>query len=187
MIKYFPHIALMFMMFVISIARAQSYTLDSAASTLQWTGYAEVGDYSQSGTLRFKSGTLSVAKEKITDFTIRVAMNSLTHENKELENHLKQSDFFFVSKYPIAEMTFIKHDNNNTFIAEISIRGTSEKIAIPLDLQKTKEGYKLKGSIRLDRTKFDIKYNSSSYFQDLGNYAIKNDFDLEYELIFKER
>ncbi len=40
--------------------------------------------------------------------------------------------------------------------------------------------------MKLDRTKFDIKYNSSSYFQDLGNYAIKNDFDLEYELFFKK-
>ena len=177
--------ALILFLMKIGIVNAQSYTLDVAASQLQWTGYAEAGGYSQSGTLRFKSGSLSMTNEKITDFKITVAMTTLTHENKELEGHLKQSDFFFVSKYPIAQMIFIQK-NKNTFIVEISIRGKSEKIEIPLDFQKIKEGYVLKGTIRLDRTKFDIKYNSSSYFQDLGNYAIKNDFDLEYELIFKK-
>ncbi len=184
MIKQMYIFALILFLMKIGIVNAQTVTLDVAASKLQWTGYAEVGGYSQSGTLNFTSGTISLKNDEITNFTLVVDMTSLTHENKELEGHLKQSDFFFVSKYPIAKMTFIKK-NKNTYIAEINIRGKAEKMEIALDLQKINDGYLLKGKLKLDRTKFDIKYNSSSYFQDLGNYAIKNDFDLEYELIFK--
>lgn len=178
-------LAITFFTIQIGIVNAQSYTLDVSTSRLQWTGYAEAGGYSQSGTLRYQSGNVSIVKGEISNFTIAVDMTSLTHENKELEGHLKQNDFFFVSKYPIAQLKFIEK-KRTTCIVEVTIRGKTEQVEITLNLKKLKEGYLVKGKMKLDRTKFDIKYNSSSYFQDLGNYAIKNDFDLEYELFFKK-
>ena len=66
------------------------------------------------------------------------------------------------------------------------IRGKKQIISVPVKFQKQAENLIVAGTIVLDRTKFDIKYNSSSYFQDLGNYAIKNDFDLDYEFLFRQ-
>jgi len=54
-----------------------------------------------------------------------------------------------------------------------------------VEIMKGEEGLRAKGKMTIDRTLYNIKYNSSSYFQDLGNYAIKNEFELKFELIFE--
>jgi hypothetical protein len=42
----------------------------------------------------------------------------------------------------------------------------------------------LKGKLIVDRTKFDIKYGSGSFFDNLGDKAIDNDFTLDLNLQF---
>ena len=67
---------------------------------------------------------------------------------------------------------------------KITIRGITKDITCPVKLEKSESKIVASGKLVVDRTKFDIKYNSSSYFQDLGSYAIKNDFLLTFELTF---
>jgi polyisoprenoid-binding protein YceI len=43
------------------------------------------------------------------------------------------------------------------------------------------------GTATLDRTQFGINYNSSSFFQNLGNYAIRNEFTLSFEVVAGKR
>lgn len=169
----------------LTISNAQQFELDTENSILDWTGYAEVGDYSQSGTLKPSSGKMTLVNNELTELEVIVNMKSLKHADAELENHLKQKDFFHVKKFPEATMTF-KDEENEDFFFELTIRGITQTLVLPVILEKTASGYTAVGNVTIDRTKFDIKYNSSSYFQDLGSYAIKNELDLEYRLVFRE-
>ena len=164
--------------------KAQSLVLDTSSSKLKWTGYSEVGNYSQSGTVKPKSGTLTMVNDDIKDLKIVVDMTTLTHESNDLESHLKNKDFFYVDKYETAEINYVEKKGDK-LICKLAIREKSQNIEIPINFSKEENSLILKGRIIIDRTKFDIKYNSASYFQDLGSYAIKNEFDLEYELVFK--
>ena len=41
---------------------------------------------------------------------------------------------------------------------------------------------KATATVKVDRTKFDIKYGSGSFFDNLGDKAIYDDFDLVVDL-----
>ena len=71
--------------------------------------------------------------------------------------------------------------------ADLTIRGITKTVSFDVENKEDQGVFTAVGMISIDRTKFDIKYNSSSFFQDLGNYAIKNEFDLRFELVFEER
>ena len=48
----------------------------------------------------------------------------------------------------------------------------------------TIKGSKATVALVVDRTKYDIKYNSGSFFDSLGDKAIYDNFDLAVELSF---
>ncbi|MEM9052647.1 MAG: YceI family protein [Bacteroidota bacterium] len=169
----------------ITILNAQSFEVDTKNSILNWTGYAEVGGYSQKGTINVSKGNMVLSDGELSELDVTVDVTSITSEEKDLESHLKEKDFFYIKKYPESSLVF-KEKNNNEFLFDLTIRGITQTIAVPVNLEKTDQGYTATGKVTIDRTKFDIKYNSTSYFQDLGNYAIKNEFDLEFELVFRE-
>jgi polyisoprenoid-binding protein YceI len=110
---------------------------------------------------------------------------SINHENKDLKKHLKARDFFHVKKHP--EITFeITSTNKDKVFGTLSIRGVSLEEVFTFEMIQ-KEGFVIfAGEAKIDRTKYGIKYNSSAYFQDLGNYAIKNEFDLNFRLVFQK-
>ena len=168
----------------ITFLNAQSYEVDTKNSILNWTGYAEVGGYSQSGTINLSRGNMVLGEGELLELDVTVDVKSITSEEKDLESHLKEKDFFYVKKYPEASLVY-KEKNNDEFLFDLTIRGMTHTIPVPVNLEKTDQGYRATGEVTIDRTKFEIKYNSTSYFQDLGNYAIKNEFDLEFELQFR--
>jgi polyisoprenoid-binding protein YceI len=162
---------------------AQSYTVDGKNSKLTWTGYSEVGGYSQSGTISISEGVLELVDGQIAQMEVIADVQSITSTEKDLEKHLKEKDFFFVKKYPSAQLRCIEStDGNGVF--ELTIRGITKRFILPVNLTVSDSSCTAQGKLTIDRTLFGIKYNSSSYFQDLGSYAIKNEFDLEYSLVF---
>lgn len=163
---------------------AQSYRLDISNSALTWTGYGEIGDFQQTGTIEAKNGVLKLDSSVIVEGEIIVDMKTIQHDDKSLSKHLKNDDFFYVKKYPIARIKLTKNDGAQITV-DLTIRGITEEIVIPIEMQQSESRLTMKGKAVVDRTLFNIKYNSSSFFQDLGSYAIKNDFDLAFELVFE--
>ncbi len=164
--------------------QAQQYQLVPKHSSVEWTGYAEVGNYTQSGSLNCKEGSFELKEGLITSGKIVMDMKSISHSDRTLEKHLKADDFFDVKKYPTA--TFQILSGTTTSVNGIlTMHGISKEISMIIDIKEDIERITVIGQMSIDRTQFDIKYNSSSYFQDLGNYAIKNEFDLSVSLVFK--
>jgi polyisoprenoid-binding protein YceI len=165
------------------VSDQNTYRVDTGASSLQWTGHAQVGAYSPTGTLKVKSGSISINKgQLITDAELLVDMNSLDTKNDEMKKHLKGKDFFDVARYPEAKFQFKTMAGKNV-IGTITIKGISLTTNFPFKYQVKGDSVFIKANIVIDRTKYGIKYNSTSYFQDLGSYAIKNEFDLSVNLV----
>ena len=74
-------------------------------SKFSWTGYASVGNYAPTGTVQLSSGSLNFDGLKISKAIFEFDMKTIIHDNKDLQNHLRNQDFFDVEKYPKA--TFI--------------------------------------------------------------------------------
>ena len=62
----------------------------------------------------------------------------------------------------------------------IKIKGKTEKIIFNTILNKNSAAAKIK----IDRTKFDVKYGSGSFFDGLGDNMIYDEFDLNINLSF---
>ena len=154
-------------------------------SIIKWTGYGEVGGYSLSGTINLKFGNFQLENNKIKSGTIIIDVKSINHSDNHLKEHLKGEDFFDVPKYPTATLVILNSKllSNN----EIEITGnlTIKKITKPIVFIMKQNENTFLGKITIDRTVFGVQYNSKSFFDNLGDQAIKNDFDLEFKLIGK--
>lgn len=172
----------------ISTTVAQEKKIDTKESKITWTGYKVTGQHE--GTIDLKNGTLEFKEGKLVGGTFTINMTTinttdLSGEYKgKLDGHLKSDDFFGVAKHPTATLTFRKvvetDDNIYRIAADLTIKGSKSPVAFNLELENNSAETKLK----VDRTKYGIKYGSASFFDGLKDKAISDEFDLHVELKF---
>ncbi len=155
---------------ILNVLVAQTFRLDSATSTANWTGYGEIGNFQQSGSINFSMGKIEIERDNLKSGEIDLDMSSIYHEDKNLRKHLLAKDFFAVKKYPKATFKLTKWDRGIAY-GILIMKGITKEITVPLTVHAAGDKIHLEGTAIIDRTQFGIKYNSSTYFQDLGNYA----------------
>jgi len=163
---------------------AKTYTLDSSASQMGWTGHAAVGTYAPTGTIKLNPSTLSYTGKEITGGRFEINMRSLRAENADLETHLRDSDFFDVEKFPKA-LFELKSTKDGIAKGKLTIKGVTKAVSFPVVMRKAAPGLHIMGKARVDRTKFGIKYNSPNFFKSLGDNAIADTFDLKFTLVVR--
>ena len=158
-------------------------------SNLHWKGFKVTG--SHEGNLRFESGTLTFTEDgKLVDGTFLIDMKSmectdLEGEYKEkLDGHLKSKDFFGTNEHPSATLQFkeitVSGKNSYRIKGDLTIKGITNSIEFDFSIY----GKKATATLKIDRTKYDIKYGSSSFFDGLKDKAIYDDFDIKVDLEF---
>ena len=163
-------------------------SIETSKSTVTWKGYKVTG--SHEGTVQLKSGDLEFDGDKLTGGNFVVDMTTListdlTGEYKgKLEGHLKSDDFFGVEKFPTAslEITDVKSTGKNSYEvkADLTIKGNTNPITFDLSVY----GSKATATLKVDRSKYDVRYGSGSFFDDLGDKTIYDEFDLVVDLQF---
>lgn len=157
-------------------------------SKIVWTGYKITG--SHAGTIGLKSGTLIFTNEKLTGGEFTIDMTSLICTDLEgeykgkMEGHLKSDDFFGVNNYPAAKLVFKKVETAGTDSYKITGDLTIKGITHDVIFNASVNGKKAAASLKVDRTKYNVKYGSASFFDGLGDKAINNEFDLVVEMEF---
>jgi polyisoprenoid-binding protein YceI len=168
---------------------AQTKKVDVAKSSINWVGKKVTGQHT--GTLALKSGTLIFKKNKLTGGTFIVDMKTLTNTDlqagqgkEDLEGHLKSADFFGTDKFATATLVFkkvaVKAANEYTVTGDLTIKG----IVKPITFDLTTTADSASTALKVDRTKYDIKYNSGNFFQNLGDKVISDEFELNVALKF---
>lgn len=166
-----------------SMAQTQ-FMVDTKASQLNWTGYAEIGSWAPTGTLIIQKGQFTATGKQITSGKLSIDMATIQHEDGKLQAHLREEDFFDVARYPTA--TFVLTGlSGQMATGQLTIRGITKPVSFPVVVSSEGEGLRIKGKAIIDRTQFAIRYNSSSFFSGLGDYAIKNDFALAFTVVLK--
>lgn len=157
-------------------------------SKVVWKGYKVAG--SHEGTIDIKSGSLSFNEGKLIDGTIIIDMTTIANTDLEgeykgkLEGHLKSDDFFGVETHNTAalEFTSVKLASKNAYNVEgdLTIKGKTNPVSFTISIY----GNKATANLKVDRTKFDVKYGSASFFDNLKDKAIYDEFDLVADLEF---
>lgn len=172
----------------LSFSSTEKKVIKLEKSKVAWKGYKVTGFHE--GIISLKSGSLEFSNGKLKGGQFVIDMNTivttdLTGEYKgKLEGHLKSDDFFGVETFPTAKLIFTKVqptvNNTYTVTANLTIKGKTNPITFDIYVY----GNKASASVKIDRTKYDIKYGSSSFFDNLQDKAIYDEFDLVTNLEF---
>jgi polyisoprenoid-binding protein YceI len=161
--------------------------IDINKSSITWTGKKILG--SHNGTIALTEGYLEMDGENLIGGMFVVDMTSidvtdLEGESKgKLEGHLKSDDFFGIANHPTATLVIndaTKDGNTYTVNGDITIKGTTEAVNFELEMGESAAIT----SLKIDRTKFGIRYGSGSFSDDLGDKAISDKFTLDVTLKF---
>ena len=157
-------------------------------SKLVWKGYKVTG--SHEGTIDIQSGSLIFEGDKLTGGNIVINMSTIASTDLEgeykgkLEGHLKSDDFFGVETHSTStlEFTEVKASGKNSYnvIGNLTIKGKTNPVNFAISIY----GNKATASLKVDRTKYDVKYGSASFFDGLKDKAIYDEFDLVADLEF---
>ena len=182
-------IAIALIMLVSTTINAQNKKVDATKSTVAWVGKKVTGQHS--GTINIKDGVLVFTKSKLKGGTINVDMSSIkvtdlkAGEGKEdLEGHLKADDFFGTAKYANAKIEFKLISDNGKGNYSISADMTIKDVTSPVKFDIVVKGNTATAKLKVDRTKFGIKYGSGSFFENLGDKTISDEFELNVALKF---
>ncbi len=174
---------------------AQSMQVDIKASTISWKGYKVTG--SHYGKISLKSGKLDFNNGALTGGSFEIDMASMTCEDlsggvaEKLLGHLKSDDFFGVAKYPTAKFVITQVVSRGTpgaykIAGDLTIKSTTKPIKFFADVKD--EGGKMVATakITVDRSDFDVRYGSGSFFDNLGDKTIYDEFDLDVKLVLSQ-
>jgi len=171
--------------------KSVTYTVDAAKSTITWVGKKVTG--SHNGTVSLKSGTLIFDGKKLVQGGFIIDMNSIKDADgsAKLEGHLKADDFFGVAKFPAAQFVITKvvgSGANVTVTGDLTIKGITKPLSFPATVSVNADGTvsALAGKIVVDRTKYDIRYGSKSFFDSIGDKAIDDNFEIAVKLVAKK-
>ncbi len=157
-------------------------------STVTWKAYKVTG--SHAGTVNLKEGTLIFDEGKLTGGEFVVNMTSLITTDDlgdmkaKLEGHLKSDDFFGIATHPTASLVFtkVKASGKNSYEVkgDLTIKGITKTISFDVSVY----GSKATATLKVDRAEYNVRYGSGSFFDNLGDKTIYDEFDLVVDLVF---
>ncbi len=158
-------------------------------STINWLGKKVTGEHS--GTINLKSADINFNDGALAGGSFTIDMNSLTCTDLEgewkgkLEGHLKSDDFFGVATHPTASFTITQVARNTSggykVTGDMTIKNITNEVSF--DAKVSEDFRSVKAKIIIDRSKFDVRYGSGSFFDNLGDKTIYDDFELDVNLV----
>jgi polyisoprenoid-binding protein YceI len=172
------------------------YKFDSAASNVQWKGYKVTGEHT--GAIAVQYGDLKYNDAGVlTSVYVKMDMNNITCTDMgadmagKLVGHLKSDDFlgsanYATSTFESTKVTARDTKGNYMVIGNLTIKNKTQEVKFYANVSD-KDGAKVgTGKLTIDRSKFDIKYGSGSFFDGLGDKTIYDEFDLTFNIVAKK-
>ena len=174
-----------------NVSFAEQVAINLEESQLTWVGKKVSGQHN--GTIKFKSGHVVIEEDQIKTGEFILDMSSINNLDiesaeykKKLEDHLKSNDFFNVAEFPEGKFVIkgVKPANipsdSSLIIGELTIKDQTHLVQVPAKITKIGTAYKGEGQTTIDRTRWDIRYNSDKFFDpaELGDKLIYNDIEI---------
>ena len=162
--------------------------VDTESSKITWKAYKVTG--SHEGTINLASGNLDFNGTTLTGGAFVVDMTTINTTDLEgeykqkLDGHLHSDDFFGTATHKTAslEITSVKASGKNAYdaTAKLTIKNITKEVNFTISVY----GSKATASLKVDRSEFDVRYGSGSFFDNLGDKTIYDEFDLVVDLQF---
>jgi polyisoprenoid-binding protein YceI len=164
-----------------------TYNIVQDESSLMWTG-REVSTSSHYGTINFTSGQFEIADGLISQGEFLVDMTSITVQDltggskERLEGHLRSDDFFSVESFPTAHLYISSSEviSNGKWMVNgfLTIKDISHPVLF--EMVNTEDGWN--ANLVFDRSKYNVKFRSGTFFENLGDKLIYDDIELKINL-----
>lgn len=189
---FFAFSALIGLSFTVNPGQLTTYKVNTTDSNIQWKGYKVTGEHYgvinvQSGNLTFEDGVLKGGDFKINMTTIKVLDMQGEYAGK-LEGHLKSADFFGVEKFPTASFVITSVVPRGTpgdykIVGNLTIKESTEEIKFMANVTEAEGKVTASANVQVDRSDYDVRYGSGSFFDGLGDKTIHDEFDLTIKLV----
>ena len=174
-----------------AVIESGTYVFIADSSKIVWTGKKTSGQHY--GTVKLASGSVTVDSSLVTEGTFEIDMNTITVEDidegsgkTDLEAHLKDTAFFFTSTHPRStfKLKEINRLDGNSFRVkgDLTIKGITNEVTFPAHVNFDGNKVHIKGEMNIDRTKWDIRFKSKTFFPELGDKFIYDDFYITLDL-----
>jgi polyisoprenoid-binding protein YceI len=157
-------------------------------SKVTWKAYKVTG--SHYGSIALQQGALEFDGDKLIGGEFVVDMTTINTQDLEgdskgkLDGHLNSDDFFSVATHKTSKLVFtdVKATGKNSYkvTGDLTIKGITKPVTFDVSVY----GSKATATLKVDRTNYDVKYGSGSFFDNLGDKAIYDEFDLVVDLEF---
>lgn len=175
---------------------AVEYAIDHNASSILWTGRNVVAGKAHTGTINISAGTLSVEGDVLTAGDFTIDMTSIKNTDlgdptyaAKLEGHLADTAFFAVADYPTASFAVTgveavtgEEGVTHHVSGNLTLRGVTKEIKIPANVSITESAVSATADFVIDRSLWNVKYGSGSFFDDLGDNLIEDNIELTLTL-----
>jgi polyisoprenoid-binding protein YceI len=157
----------------VAVTVAELNNVDTSVSVLNWKGTKPGGAHD--GTVALKSGALSLENGALKSGEFVIDMQTITNVDMKgsdgaasIEGHLKSADFFDVATYPTS--TFIitnvaEVQGKLAVTGDLKIKDITKSVTIAATISTENGVTVFKSEIfTIDRTNFNVKYKSKSFF-----------------------
>jgi polyisoprenoid-binding protein YceI len=171
--------------------------VDTQKSTLNWLAKKVTGEHN--GTINITKGSLTVDGTKLTGGSFEIDMTSIkcldltdAGYNGKLVDHLKSDDFFNVTSFPKAVFKITKvtpiagakaGEPNFTIVGDLTIRDKTNPVTFPATVGIKGGNVTASAKIAVDRSKYNVKFRSKSFFENLGDKMIYDEFEMNTTLV----
>lgn len=172
---------------------------DLMQSYLKWEGRKVTG--SHHGKLKLRSADASIGADGSLQGEFQVDMASLQvddikdpTDNAKLAGHLKSDDFFGVKSHPAATFRITKSspipnakagEPNTMITGDLAITGISQQLTFPARVEIKDDVVHADATVKVDRTRYNIRYGSGKFFENLGDKLIYDEFTVDLTMVGK--
>lgn len=174
------------------------YAVDAENSDVQWEAEKSFVDgYTDNGFIPVSDGSITVEGGVVSAASI--TMNAAEITATEVSNlnagadgltgHLRSGDFFATEEFPTASFAVTNveavegSDSEYNVTGDLTIKGETNEVTFPAEIGMTDAGLSIAGSTVIDRTNWDVRFRSPSFFNDLGDNAIADEVLVTFDLV----
>ena len=185
--------AVAFIAFSFTSIKKTNYKVNTETSKINWKGFKPTG--SHYGTIHLSNGNFIINDDKIIGGEFTIKMNSIldldmpadNEYNAKLVGHLKSEDFFYVEKYPNGgfQIKGTEKKGEKTLIkGELTLKGITHPVSFLANVKIDNGQLAFKSeTFKVDRSKWNIRYKSKSFFDDLKDKFIEDDMEISIEVM----
>jgi polyisoprenoid-binding protein YceI len=169
--------------------KEETYTVDTDKSTITWSAKKVGGGHT--GTINIASGSLVADGKSLLKGSFLINMASITSDNERVTGQLKADVFFDAQKNPTSKFEITKVEKAGTdrvnITGNLTIKGITHPLTFPATVKQQKDIIvAVATGVRIDRTKYDMKFRSKTFFLDIGDRAVDDEFEININLIAKK-